>query len=886
MSESADASDRQLLLPPSSRRRRRVRNRDGSSGQRLLWFVSVAVARLADEVDAGAMNFSLPFAPANQKVTAMAVGAMGHILVGGCVASDEPTPTSSDDGAGAVAFVAKYTRAGDQLWRTLLPGAHRVRPDDCTRMFIDTDASENVFVAGTTTTSSPQSSDTDVFVTRVATNGEITWRKVLGTPWYDEATDVAVAPSGTMLFVTGFSEGDMSTGDVSSSLSNCARWHRPAVAGDRECLAGFVLRLDTAGGEVVWNHQVASTQRDRVFSVSVDTERSVAVVVGDTTGDLRRRSRDDSSSTTDVRHAGDLVVRRLEAATGELVWTTQLASIAADLCRLDGNSGGGCGIALAPGASEYLYLSGTTAGLLSIDPTERQHYATLCGTTADLTPHPLDCRSQLVYAKLRVTDGHVEWIRQVVSARSTSSTAGIALVVTTASLSASSPVGDADVAVAILAEVESLARTQQLLVLKATAASGDTAWTHDTSVGDENENYALGLAPSPSSLLVMGYGANPEDPTASLAYAHKLESSSGRRIPLCTDAISFLTNNQTSVQPVEKDRVVASLALGRSSVSEYCEQSTRESTSSVAYSVEPGLGVSAGVDFVATRGVVVFARGQTTAMISVTVLPAHSSATNATNATQREGKQRSFALVLESLSPESVVGLPSSVEIVIANVDRVARDQTQSIVTTAADGAFWRRLSRLSALVVGVGLALALLLGRACGIGGGCSFRRSKVFQYKRLRLRATSDVLRSLEGAQATTRQCPPAMSGGPLAAASASVSDPSERPVESEDDDELHAYLAEIQRLNDSLEELLEASASPTSAGVQRRTGAAVVTPMVALSRPPPTSALTHSKKRKKVRASVSVSDCLARACLRSIVSSSRRHSLLVRPWYRSCH
>lgn len=933
------------LLPSSPPRRS-----GGSLSSSLLAVVSIIATRFSS-TEAGLAELELPYDPAN-RVTAMTLDRDGNPLVSGCALSTMERNVTGHSALNAVAFVAKYAQTGEQLWRRELSGAQGEdgEQSDCSSVFIVADANANVFIAGTTIVTSVGVSNapggskedaSDMFVAKMTASGDLLWRKTLGTAQRDEATAINVDPSGSALYVTGFSGRDTAQQESSSSILDCVQWRSttgstsqaPVLSATaQDCLVGIVLKLETRAGELQWVHQVVSQTTDRVFSVDVDGSGSV-VIVGDTKGDLRR-SQGDSAS---VPHAGDLFVRKLDELTGEALWTTQLGGggLTSDLCRLpvegpalNVKRRGNCGIALVPSSSpsseSSVYITGTTSGLVSTLEQDIRQYAALCNSsnrtkqkpktrffeTPDAAADANDCAHQAMLAKLSADDGRVEWIHQVVSTARTSAE-GLARV---PGASISGGPGDNDNVVVLGLEdpgFMSSSELKQLFVLRATV-TGETQWLQETGLSGEDNAFGIASATaiaSESLLLVMGVGnretsriANEND-VLWAAYARKLDPLSGHLLPFCEDEFAFQTN-ATSVQQLTRERVVVSVTVER-----YNERCGADSSITYAIETSESSTVAAarpGVDFVASKGLVHFAALQKSATVAVLgVLPAASELSYG-----NEELVRSLTLVLErvagaqSESAGGVLRAPfrMSIAIQLATISTTGTNQFPSINgdnetahegAEAADGHFWRWLSRICALVIGLALVLTVALGWLCGGVCGCTYlRKAKVFQYKRIKSpRASSHAaatglrgglgepslkrkssLQSLSGALELSR------SRSPRSGASHRASELEMEAEAEEEDEELREHLHEIQQLNDSLEALfLNSSAS----GAQRRRGASandddssavdlqakastspgVVTPI--LSTPVgPLAALAlanssnrRSKARKKVR-SVSLS------------------------------
>lgn len=930
----------QWLLPPPLPRRS-----GGGLSPSLLAVVSILATRF-NSTEAGLAKLSLPYDSTN-RVTATTLSSDGNLLVSGCALSTMERSVAGHSALNAVAFVAKYAQTGEQLWRRELTSAQGEDGEqgDCSSVFIATDANANVFLAGTTVVTSVSVSDapggskedaSDMFVAKMTASGNLLWRKTLGTAQRDEATAISVDPSGSAVYVTGFSGGDTTQQKSSSSISDCVQWRSTTSSTNQapvlsataqECLAGIVLKLETRAGELQWVHRVVSQTADRVFSVDVDSNGSI-VIVGDTKGDLQR-SQGDSAP---VPHAGDLFVRKLDKLTGEALWTTQLGGggLTADLCRLpvEGPAPsvkrrGNCGIALVPSSSpsseSSVYFTGTTSGLVSTLEQDIRQYAALCNSSnhtkqkpktrffeiPDATADANDCAHQAMLVKLWIGDGRVEWIHQVVSTARTSAE-GLARV---PGASSSGGFGDSDNVVVLgLADpgFMSSSELKQLFVLRATV-TGETQWLQETGLSGEDHAFGIASATaiaSESLLLVMGVGnretsriANEND-VLGTAYARKLNPLTGHLLPFCEDGFAFQTN-ATSVQQLTRERVVVFVTVER-----YNERCGADS--SITYAIEASelsdvAAARPGVDFVASKGLVHFAALQKSVTVAVLdVLPAASEPSYG-----NEELVRSLTLVLERVTgaqSESVGGVlrapfRMSIAIKLATISTTTGtnqfpsingdNETAHEGAEAADGHFWRWLSRICALAIGLALVLTVALGWLCGnVCGYTCLRKAKVFQYKRIKSpRASSHAaaaglrggldepsLKRKSSSQSFSGALELSRSRSPRPGASNRASEFEMESEEEDEDEELREHLHEIQQLNDSLEALLNSNAS----GTQRRRGASandddssavdlqakpstspgVVTPILSTPVGPLTalalsnSSNRRSKARKKVR------------------------------------
>ena len=165
------------------------------------------------------------------------------------------------------------------------------------------------------------SGSTDAFVARYSAAGDVLFLRQLGTPDADAASGVSVAADGS-LFVAGSTGG--------------------ALDGEALGFGDAFLAKYSSEGELLWVHQLGTSQPDEAASVSVAADGG-AFVVGVTRGGL-----DGARDGTDQ----DAFVARF-SPDGELLWTRQLGSQVGYDERASG---------VSVGDDESVYVSGQSFG--------------------------------------------------------------------------------------------------------------------------------------------------------------------------------------------------------------------------------------------------------------------------------------------------------------------------------------------------------------------------------------------------------------------------------------------------------------------------------------------------------------------------------------------
>jgi hypothetical protein len=116
------------------------------------------------------------------------------------------------------AFVSKYNSIGDLLWTRQLGTS---RWDESRG--VAADGLGNVYISGVTkgSLSGPNAGGTDAFVSKYDSKGELLWTRQLGTSGWDESRGVVADGMGNV-YISGFTEGSLcgpSAGDTDAFIS-------------------------------------------------------------------------------------------------------------------------------------------------------------------------------------------------------------------------------------------------------------------------------------------------------------------------------------------------------------------------------------------------------------------------------------------------------------------------------------------------------------------------------------------------------------------------------------------------------------------------------------------------------------------------------------------
>ncbi len=246
------------------------------------------------------------------------------------------------------AFIIKFDSNGNKLWSRQF-GA----PDSPARVSRDSakavavDAQNNLYVTGYTDGTFVGSSSfggTDIFVTKLDSNGNFLWKKQFGSTNSDHVHAIEIDAAGT-IYLAGTTYGAFATSSSTGSYGD-----------------GFLVKL-TNSGDLVWKKQIGtSNQPDDFFAVATDLNGEIYVggcrgVSGNCVGSVARFDEHGSlvwqtdvgrevstirvGSRGQVFYAGDAqssvdgqsvagssdgMIGRLDPATGQHLWTRTFGS--------------------------------------------------------------------------------------------------------------------------------------------------------------------------------------------------------------------------------------------------------------------------------------------------------------------------------------------------------------------------------------------------------------------------------------------------------------------------------------------------------------------------------------------------------------------------------
>lgn len=704
---------------------------------------------------------------ATETPTAMAADDDGSILISGCMESRG-------------AYVAKFTAQGLLLWRQ----EEAFAAGDCIAA-IGVDEQNSIFVAGTTaigtketindSNKSTSETDIDILLMKLASGGEIVWRKTMGTPFDDAALTMRVVtatidssvpqsetsnPSlkSTTLYVGGYSEGDLALG--ANSPRNCA------TSESGLCEDGFVIRLDEQG-IVKWIHHVSTEGRDRVFDVDVDANNRNIVIVGETW-------RESLQATVSSR-LSNIFAQLLDPQTGKSQWNKQIghpdAAVLCELSSVATRRRGRCSIAIQ--TDNTLSLTASTYGLVSTIALQQDKFDRVCGKAQTRNLVDGFC-VQLIVSRLDMTTGNLLWVSQFVYSAHTTASHLVAAGSDTLVVGVTDP--------GVIA-----ANMMNQLVVARFSSVGDEKWL--TTTGYDGDDTIAGVALTShkyssrvsNEVLILGVGSilKQRSSTSLLTYVRRINVETGKQRAFCLDQVAF-AHNVTQIECPTNDRLLTQVAVRRLGFP--CAGGVALTYETMALPPYSSYSIAhPNEDYAALNGVVQFSAGQANTSIAVEILSQESAGRGATSS-------RAFLLALQSASSDVQTVEPSTITVVIL---------PDISVKTAANGAFWRQLSNIVLLVIVTTLLLVLCIGRFCW--RRC-FRRARRFQYNMVHLRrrptALMDILLPFKSAKPHVETRPPDTDTG---------TNPTSPDPDQQEADELRSHLEQIQQLNESLEGLL---------------------------------------------------------------------------------
>ncbi|MEO8146831.1 MAG: T9SS type A sorting domain-containing protein [Bacteroidia bacterium] len=228
----------------------------------------------------------------------------GNVLITGGFESDSMTfgtITLTNAGAKNI-FVVKYDPLGNVLWAKSIEGS-----DIDDGVGISTDVNGNVLVTGDFyspsitcgTIALANEGNSDVFIAKYDTSGNVLWAKSAGGTGYDYGAGISTDANGNVL-VTGFFDSPSITFGT-TTLTNGGNNGTPDI---------FILKFN-AMGNTLWAKSVGGTSNDYDYGISTDVNGNILLTGGFFSPSI-------TFGTTTLTNAGvrDFFVAKLDNITG------------------------------------------------------------------------------------------------------------------------------------------------------------------------------------------------------------------------------------------------------------------------------------------------------------------------------------------------------------------------------------------------------------------------------------------------------------------------------------------------------------------------------------------------------------------------------------------
>lgn len=289
------------------------------------------------------------------------------------------TPNNSRSG-----YILKLDSAGKFIWAKSMGGIH-----DGFDKAIAIDASGNVYMTGSfrgTTDFDPSSATfnltsqgaTDVFVTKLTSNGDFLWAKSMGGKGFENGFALATDAYYNVCIVGRY--GDTADFDPGVPTFNL----RPKTNSLGSSYDVFITKLDSAGN-FIWAKSVGGPQRDEGHSVVIDPAGNIY-----TTGFYRETADFNPSSGVFTIKSSifsqDIFVLKLDSA-GDFIWAKSMGGSSTDEA-----------FSIAQDVFGDVYITGDFKSTADFDPSSSKFNITASGNE-DSFILKLDSNGNFIWAK-------------------------------------------------------------------------------------------------------------------------------------------------------------------------------------------------------------------------------------------------------------------------------------------------------------------------------------------------------------------------------------------------------------------------------------------------------------------------------------------------------
>jgi hypothetical protein len=291
-----------------------------------------------------------------QRANAMAVDDSGNVFIAGVfsgTADFDPGPgvysLTSSSGYGCM-FICKLNNAGEFVWAETIDGNgnNNLRS-------IQLDAKANLYAVGNffdTVDFDPgpgmhtlisNASNSDIFILKIDSAGNLNWVKTIGNQMYEYSTSVAVDDSGNAYVAGNFSDTvDFDPGSAVSSLTSHGGYDI------------FIAKYDSSGN-YLWADNFGGISDDAIESITIDSLHNV-YSTGGFIDSVDFDAGPLNSFLVANNSVSDAFILKL-SSSGSFKWVRQLATTAFDK---------GYYITTSPGGNIYTF--GNTTGTIDLDP--------------------------------------------------------------------------------------------------------------------------------------------------------------------------------------------------------------------------------------------------------------------------------------------------------------------------------------------------------------------------------------------------------------------------------------------------------------------------------------------------------------------------------------
>ena len=175
-------------------------------------------------------------------------------------------------------FIAKFDSSGNLIWAKSMPGAETLLGGNRGNE-LAVDLSGNIYTIGTFTDTvdfNPGAgvynlstgSSTNIFISKLNSNGNFVWAKSMGGNDGDMGSDIGIDTLGNVLSTGSFNgTGDFDPGPATYNLTSAGYWDN------------YISKLD-ANGNFVWAKAMGGTATDNSYGVALDPSGNVYTTGG------------------------------------------------------------------------------------------------------------------------------------------------------------------------------------------------------------------------------------------------------------------------------------------------------------------------------------------------------------------------------------------------------------------------------------------------------------------------------------------------------------------------------------------------------------------------------------------------------------------------------